>query len=843
MTTINSNAVVELIDTSSYSGNVILPSTTDIPNRILIFKDSLGTFNINPFIISTTAYDSFDNYSNRTTLTTKYDSICLYSDPTTFTWRTLFSYNTANDASNWSLYPARNAIAMNNNDINGIHGISAYGSYPVEFASAIDMKMHSIDNVGILYAGGAVATDVYTNSLNVDVRSSEPAISVNNSFNMHNNQICNIQVNYCNTFSNTSIVPSLIATSPQSFSGAIFDQTIAFNSATNCESNYLYFERNQSIWKIHITVNGFLSDSNDSIGFVFSLSNCSSGIETPLIIYGYNNPFIINATPIANSVSLSLNDTVNLSDIINSSITPYTPITLNMYCFDFFGLHFVAGNIVIWLNPNNQSDLINAYAVAYGNNTWIAGGQSSTTFGYIATSYDNGNTWTGTDLSNYASQFDSVAYGNGVWLLGCYYNYGNCLLYSTDGTNFTPTGIDPSVDLPYFLVTLGIAYGNGIYVAVGIPNDNYITTCSILYSTNGINWNPVTSFTFSNGAIGVSYGNGIFVAVGSDTARGLATSQDGINWITPIGLPVSFNCVTYGAGKWFAFNGIDTLYYSSDNWYTNLYYKDGIPNFNSLTLGDTFIGTGTDCNVYNSTDFGATWISVNSFGGFLSGVAYGNGKYVAVGNTGNSNCIITANATNIISYTLEPVTVQPQTYVLPAPTIDWANTNYDGVGNLNITWFSVPDATSYKVFLQISHSGYLNKYTAKATTTLNKSLTQSMFNSDSGPIIDITAKITILSTGERFNYYVFAYRNGVRSSFPSTQILDFNGVLELWPVQQVEYIGGTNWNTSFSNVTARNLYTNQSYVMSSNDWVNNWATGYASPQIPFIGTNVPISNK
>ena len=153
MTTIDKNTVVTLVDTSSYIGNINLPRTSDIANRVLIFKDSVGTFHTNPFTLSTTGGDSFENSSNITTLSNTYGSICLYSDPTTFTWKTLFSYdNSDHSASNWSLYPAINGIIMNNNDINSVHSISAYGGYPVEFASSIDMKQHSICNIDVVEA-------------------------------------------------------------------------------------------------------------------------------------------------------------------------------------------------------------------------------------------------------------------------------------------------------------------------------------------------------------------------------------------------------------------------------------------------------------------------------------------------------------------------------------------------------------------------------------------------------------------------------------------------------------------------------------------------------------------
>jgi hypothetical protein len=213
---------------------------------------------------------------------------------------------------------------------------------------------------------------------------------------------------------------------------------------------------------------------------------------------------------------------------------------------------------------------------------------------------------------------------------------------------------------------------------------------------------------------------------------------------------------------------------------------------------------------------------------------------MAFGDNGDSNCILTTNAINMLTYTLEPATIQPQTYVLPAPTIDWANTNYDIYGNLVISWFSIPNATYYKVFLRKRQKNAINKYGNKANVTLTKSLS-GFFQNDSGPIIGNSYFITSNDIQNFYNnFYVFAYRNGVRSSFPSIQVFGdgLGNHLELWPVQQMEFHGGNDI-SNFTNVTARNLYTNQSIIMSSNEYINNT---YGETQSAVIGTNTYLSN-
>jgi len=839
MTTINKDTVVSLIDTSEYVGHVNLPVTTDIGNRLLIFKDSAGAFNTNPFTISTTGSDSFENNSNRTILSNNYDSLCLYSDPTTFKWRTLFSYNNANntpsvsDTSNWANYPAVANVDMSANILSNATGLeSAYVSmntlygltYPfIDSYVSMDFHNNYISNLNSIGVGDIYSQNHISN------------IEINNTFNMCNNQICNIQVNYCNIFSNTSIVPSLIAASPQAFSGAIFDLALndgdpPRNMLTNSESNYLYFERNQYIWKINITLKGLTTTDTSINNIFFTLSNCTSGIEVPLINYRSNNSLTYRV-PIGGVVNINLNDTINLSDIINSSITPYTPISLNMYCYTADTFNFVSDNITNWTTPINLSDLLYALGVAYGNNMWIVVGASvSTGGGYIVTSYDNGKSWVGTDLSHLIAggNCECVAYGNGIWVIGT----DNGLIYSTDGTNFVLSSVQP-----FNAGVSGIAYGNGIFVAIGFGLYN------IVYSTDGNNW-VGTAASSPSIIADVAYGNGIFVVVGTDATYGLVTSQDGINWL-PYTVSTSLLCVAYGAGRWCAIGGTN-LYYSTDNWFSFTTIT-GVPYFTCITFGDTFVGGDDSGNIYYSTDFGNTWITSSpSFGLAARGIAYGNGVYVACG--ADTYTILIANATNLLTYTLEPVAIQPQTYVLPAPTIDWANTNYIN-DNLIITWFPVPGATHYKVFRteDTYPARYINKETTKATTILNHSLNFSFFDYDSGPVYDTIFSHTQIPRSYRFNYFVFAYRHGVRSIFPPTQIFikysSSSYIIELWPVQQVEYIGGSNFD-NFTTATARNLYTNQSFVMSSNDWANNWGSAFDGPtQIPYIGTNVPISNK
>ena len=75
----------------------------------------------------------------------------------------------------------------------------------------------------------------------------------------------------------------------------------------------------------------------------------------------------------------------------------------------------------------------------------------------------------------------------------------------------------------------GVAYGNGLFVAVGGYSGSWFnpSTSIILTSPDGAAWTQRTSPT-SNPLRGVAYGNGLFVAVGAGGT--ILTSPDGVRW-------------------------------------------------------------------------------------------------------------------------------------------------------------------------------------------------------------------------------------------------------------------------------------------------------------------------
>lgn len=172
----------------------------------------------------------------------------------------------------------------------------------------------------------------------------------------------------------------------------------------------------------------------------------------------------------------------------------------------------------------------------------------------------------------------------------------------------------------------GVAYGNGVYIAM-------IDSSTLLKSTNGSTWELVTiSNPPLTGSINaVTFGNGVFVAVGD----GLMTSQDGVTWTSPSGAPVGiFTGVAYSGGMWVltASAGISYSQDVSYGWLVDSQYT----GLNALCVANgTFYAVGASA-YYTSTD-GSTWTEHSGYGG----------NFIATDSDGN---ILISSASGSVSF-------------------------------------------------------------------------------------------------------------------------------------------------------------------------------------------------
>lgn len=145
--------------------------------------------------------------------------------------------------------------------------------------------------------------------------------------------------------------------------------------------------------------------------------------------------------------------------------------------------------------------------------------------------------------------------------------YQAFLLTSPDGKNWTPTP-SPLAQPPttqHLLaghILRGVAFGNGIYVAVGGSYQMW-TQSLVLTSQDGQQWN-VVSQDLQGHVVDVAFGDGKFVAV-TDNYR-TWSSNDGVTW-TSQHLPFKGNIagITYGQNTFVVYGGGNTLALSQDS--------------------------------------------------------------------------------------------------------------------------------------------------------------------------------------------------------------------------------------------------------------------------------------
>ena len=153
-----------------------------------------------------------------------------------------------------------------------------------------------------------------------------------------------------------------------------------------------------------------------------------------------------------------------------------------------------------------------------------------------------GITWT-SQTSAADNGWNSVTYGNGLFVAVAFTGIGNRVMTSPDGITWTSR--TSAADNEWNSVT----YGNGLFVAVagsGIGN-------RVMTSPDGITWTSRTSAA-DNDWRSVTYGGGLFVAVaGSGTGNRVMTSPDGITWTSRASAADNgWLSVTYGGGLFVA---------------------------------------------------------------------------------------------------------------------------------------------------------------------------------------------------------------------------------------------------------------------------------------------------
>ncbi len=152
-------------------------------------------------------------------------------------------------------------------------------------------------------------------------------------------------------------------------------------------------------------------------------------------------------------------------------------------------------------------------AITYGNGKYVVAGD----YGFITTSADGVN-WTTPVLAvtpqSVSYDVTGLAYGNGIFVAVC----GIGVLTSRDGITWTKTVISKTGCRWYSCI-----YANSKFVIGGVNSSNSGTNGFAAVSTNGINWTLADSTPAM--CNGLAYGNGIYFGVG---CKYVIYSTDGV---------------------------------------------------------------------------------------------------------------------------------------------------------------------------------------------------------------------------------------------------------------------------------------------------------------------------
>lgn len=268
-------------------------------------------------------------------------------------------------------------------------------------------------------------------------------------------------------------------------------------------------------------------------------------------------------------------------------------------------------------------------SIAYGNGKFVCFDNSNTQVPFYSS---DGVNWTKSSLPTTTSDryYDcvSVFYCNDRFIaVGRTGGSYGAIFYSLDGVTWRRSGL--SVDTR----TYSACYGNGKYVVMGDGT-------RFFYSTNGTSWTAGTMPGANTECWYVAFGNGRFVAVRNVSSSGGGTqaaySEDGVNW-TSVTLPITseWNAIAFGNGKFVIKDWYNTrcILYSEDgeNWTQATVPSSGITkNFRYLFyVNGLFMITTRNNELLYSKD-GVSWsVSPDTLPGALTGIAYGDSKYVA----------------------------------------------------------------------------------------------------------------------------------------------------------------------------------------------------------------------
>jgi hypothetical protein len=273
-------------------------------------------------------------------------------------------------------------------------------------------------------------------------------------------------------------------------------------------------------------------------------------------------------------------------------------------------------------------------AICYGANGFVGVGPA----GAIAVSPD-AKSWTyagPADASVHTSDLTGIAAsGSTIVAVGNLQTVNTALLVST---NSGATWQDNDNAGEY----LDVAYGNGVFVAVGGYSLGGGSGIGLIQtSTNGLDWTagnsmlntPLTHVTFANGVFGIVAANGSF----AQTTNGTVSS------LTSTGYAGALNGVAYSGATFVAVGNGGTIVASPDGGTWSGQSSGVSNNLSNVAYGSNqFVAVGQSGAILSSPD-GTNWSAQYSgVTNDIGNVFFGNGIFGAVTYSPNGNLLLTS---------------------------------------------------------------------------------------------------------------------------------------------------------------------------------------------------------
>ena len=360
-----------------------------------------------------------------------------------------------------------------------------------------------------------------------------------------------------------------------------------------------------------------------------ALTTLESEIEASMAITDINTQASSYTAQLSDSgkiIEISSASATNISIPSNSSVAFPIGSTLDI-------IQYGSGQVTInplpvpatWTTITiNASNPFSGYQdILYTGSQWVATAGDFSPDGIFNST--NGITWTSNVYPASSNRYTDIAYGNGQYVLAI--RYRQDLQVSTDLTTWTTS----SSNIGAYQTINSVAYGNGLWVAVGDYGQIRTSTDTVTWTTQ----TSVLSYSGSNKLNSVAYGNGLW-AVGGYTGSGgvIAYSTDAITWTTAISDTRFIQEITYGGSVWLAGGSYHTIYKSTDaiTWTTATTNPAAFDSVTSITYATSGWYATAGSKIFTSTDT-VTWTTtfVNPQFSPIYSIAFDNSSVMVAG--------------------------------------------------------------------------------------------------------------------------------------------------------------------------------------------------------------------